>query len=211
MKIFITGIGTDVGKTIASAIVAEALEADYWKPIQAGDLENSDSHKVKSLICHTERSRSAISQFHENSYKLNTPASPHFAAQLDGITIDLKQIKEPKTDNHLVIEGAGGILVPLNDNDCIVDLIKKEYKVIVVSRHYLGSINHTLLTIEALKNRKINVAGIIFSGDENKATEEIILKKTGAKLIGRIDNEPYFDTNVIGYYADKFRDALLKL
>ena len=81
----------------------------------------------------------------------------------------------------------------------------------MVSRHYLGSINHTLLTIEALKNRKINVAGIIFSGDENKATEEIILKKTGAKLIGRIDNEPYFDTNVIGYYADKFRDALLKL
>ena len=211
MKIFITGIGTDVGKTIVSAIVVSALEADYWKPIQAGDLENSDSHKVKSLICHTERSRSAISQFHENSYKLNTPASPHFAAQLDGITIDLKQIKEPKTDNHLVIEGAGGILVPLNDNDCIVDLIKKEYKVIVVSRHYLGSINHTLLTIEALKSRKINVAGIIFSGDENKATEEIILKKTGAKLIGRIDNEPYFDTNVIGYYADKFRDALLKL
>ena len=211
MKIFITGIGTDVGKTIASAIVAEALEADYWKPIQAGDLENSDSHKVKSLICHTERSRSAISQFHENSYKLNTPASPHFAAQLDGITIDLKQIKEPKTDNHLVIEGAGGILVPLNDNDCIVDLIKKEYKVIVVSRHYLGSINHTLLTIEALKSRKINVAGIIFSGDENKATEEIILNKTGVKFIGRIDNEPYFDANVIRYYADKFRDNLLNL
>ena len=205
MKIFITGIGTDVGKTIASAIIVEALEADYWKPIQAGDLDNSDTQKVNSLISNPK------SQFHENSYKLNTPASPHLAAQLDGITIDLKQIKEPITDNHLVIEGAGGILVPLNDNDCIVDLIKKEYKVIVVSRHYLGSINHTLLTIEALKNRKINVAGIIFSGDENKATEEIILKKTGAKLIGRIDNEPYFDTNVIGYYADKFRDALLKL
>ena len=205
MKIFITGIGTDVGKTIASAIVVEALEADYWKPIQAGDLDNSDTQKVNSLISNPK------SQFHENSYKLNTPASPHLAAQLDGITIDLKQIKEPITDNHLVIEGAGGILVPLNDNDCIVDLIKKEYKVIVVSRHYLGSINHTLLTIEALKSRKINVAGIIFSGDENKATEEIILKKTGAKLIGRIGNEPYFDTNVIGYYADKFRDALLKL
>ena len=133
------------------------------------------------------------------------------AAQLDGITIDLKQIKEPKTTNHLVIEGAGGILVPLNDKDCVVDLIQKDYKVIVVSRHYLGSINHTLLTIEALQNRKINVAGIIFSGDENKATEEIILKKTGTKFIGRIDNEPYFDANVIGYYADKFRDALLKL
>ena len=218
MKIFITGIGTDVGKTIASAIVVEALEADYWKPIQAGDLDNSDSHKVKSLICHTQRvipsaveGRSASSQFHENSYKLNTAASPHLAAELDGITIDLNQIKEPKTKNHLVIEGAGGILVPLNDKDCVVDLIQKDYKVIVVSRHYLGSINHTLLTFEGLQNRKINVAGIIFSGDENKATEEIILKKSGVKFIGRIDNEPYFDANVISYYADKFRENLLTL
>ena len=205
MKLFITGIGTDVGKTIASAIVVEALEADYWKPIQAGDLDNSDSHKVTSLISNYK------SQFHENSYKLNTPASPHLAAQLDGIVIDLKKITEPKTDNHIVIEGAGGVLVPLNDNDFVVDLIQKDYKVIVVSRHYLGSINHTLLTIEALQNRKIKVAGIIFSGDENKATEEIILKKTNVKFIGRIDNEPYFDQNVIRYYADKFRDNLLNL
>ena len=205
MKLFITGIGTDVGKTIASAIVVEALEADYWKPIQAGDIDFSDTHKVKSQISNDK------SQFHPNAYTLNTPASPHFAAQLDGIVIDLNQIKEPKTDNHLVIEGAGGILVPLNDNDCIADLIQKDYKVIVVSRHYLGSINHTLLTIEALQNRKIKVAGIIFSGDENKATEEIILKKSGAKFIGRIDNEPYFDANVVGYYADKFRGNLLNL
>ena len=205
MKLFITGIGTDVGKTIASAIITQALEADYWKPIQAGDLDNSDSHKIERYISNDK------TVIHENSYKLNTPASPHLAAQLDGITIDLKQINEPKTDNHLVIEGAGGILVPLNDNDCVVDLIQKDYKVIVVSRHYLGSINHTLLTIEALQNRKINVAGIIFSGDENKSTEEIILKKTKAKFIGRIDNEPYFDSNVIGYYADKFRDNLLSL
>ncbi len=193
MKLFITGIGTDVGKTIASAIITEALEADYWKPIQAGDLDYSDSHKVKKLVSN------AKSQFHENSYQLNTPASPHLAAAIDGIQINLKKIKEPKTNNHLVIEGAGGILVPLNDKDCIIDLIQKDYKVIVVSRHYLGSINHTLLAIEALQSRKIKVAGIIFSGDENHATETIILKKTGAKCIGRIDNEPYFDPNVIGY------------
>lgn len=205
MKLFITGIGTDVGKTITSAIVTQALEADYWKPIQAGDLDNSDSHKVKSQISNLK------SKIFENSYKLNTPASPHLAAALDGITIDLKQIKEPKTKNHLVIEGAGGLLVPLNDMDCIVDLIQKDYKVIVVSRHYLGSINHTLLTYEALKSRKIAISGIIFSGDENKASEEIILKKTDAKFIGRIDNEPYFDQNVIQYYADKFRENLLTL
>jgi dethiobiotin synthetase len=205
MKIFITGIGTDVGKTVASAIVTEALEADYWKPIQAGDLENSDTHKVKSLILNPK------SQFLTNAYALNTPASPHLAAELDGIKIDLNTIIEPKTDNHLVVEGAGGVLVPLNDTDCVIDLIQKNYKVIVVSRHYLGSINHTLLTVEALQNRKIKVAGIIFSGDENKATEEMILSKTGVKCIGRIDNEPYFDTNVITYYADKFRENLLIL
>jgi dethiobiotin synthetase len=212
MKLFITGIGTDVGKTITSAIVTQALEADYWKPIQAGDLDNSDSHKVKSLIsCHTERSRSAKSQIFENSYKLNTPASPHLAAAIDGITIDLKQIIEPKTSNHLIIEGAGGLLVPLNDNDTIIDLIKPDYKIILVSRHYLGSINHTLLSFEALKIRNLKVAGIIFSGDENKATEEIILNKTKAKFIGRIDNEPYFDQNVIQYYADLFRENLQNL
>jgi dethiobiotin synthetase len=205
MKLFITGIGTDVGKTVASAIVVEALEADYWKPIQAGDLETSDTHKVKSRISNKK------SQFHPNAYALNTPASPHYAASIDGVVIDLKNIKEPKTDNHLVIEGAGGILVPLNDSDCVVDLIQKDHKVIIVSRHYLGSINHTLLTVEGLLNRKINIAGIIFSGDENKATEDIILKKTGVKLIGRIDDEPYFDASVIGYYADKFRDNLLNL
>jgi dethiobiotin synthetase len=205
MKLFITGIGTDVGKTITSAIVTQALEADYWKPIQAGDLDNSDSHKVKSQISNLK------SQIFENSYKLNTPASPHLAAVIDGITIDLKQIKVPSTDNHLVIEGAGGLLVPLNDNDTIIDLIKPDYKIILVSRHYLGSINHTLLSFEALKSRNLKVAGIIFSGDENKATEEIILNKTKTKFIGRIDNEPYFDQNVIQYYADLFRENLQNL
>ena len=205
MKIFITGISTDVGKTIASAIITEALEADYWKPIQAGDLNDSDSHKIQRYISNDK------SVIHENSYKLNTPASPHLAAELDGITIDLKNIIEPKTDNHLVIEGAGGIFVPLNETDFVLDLIQPDYKVIVVSRHYLGSINHTLLTIEALKNRGINIAGIIFNGNENLATETIILNTTQLKCIGRIEEEPYFDQNVISEYADLFRDKLLKI
>ncbi|HEY4628805.1 MAG TPA: dethiobiotin synthase [Flavobacterium sp.] len=205
MKLFITGIGTDVGKTIASAIITEALEADYWKPIQAGDLENSDSHKIK---CFLSNEKTVI---HPNSYALNTPASPHLSAELDRISIDLKKIIEPKTENHLVVEGAGGVFVPLNSKDCVIDLIQPDYKVIVVSRHYLGSINHTLLTIEALQNRKIAIAGIIFSGDENKATEEIILSKKGLKCIGRIEQEPYFDKNVIKEYADLFREQLLSL
>ncbi len=210
MKLFITGIGTDVGKTIASAIITEALEADYWKPIQAGDLDNSDSHKIQKLTSAVTSSGVERNYF-QNSYALNTPASPHFAAELDNLTIDLKKIKEPKTKNNLIIEGAGGVLVPLNKKDTIIDLIQLDYKVIVISRHYLGSINHTLLTIEALQNRKITIAGIIFNGDENKATEEIILSKTGLSFLGRIENEPYFDKNVIRYYAELFRENLLNL
>lgn len=205
MKIFITGIGTDVGKTIASAIITESLEADYWKPIQAGDADNSDSHKIASLLSNPK------TKIHPNSYLLQTPASPHLAALLDGITIDSKKIKEPKTKNHLVIEGAGGIFVPLNDKDTIIDLIQDDYKVIVVSRHYLGSINHTLLTIAALQSKKLDIAGIVFNGNENKATEEIILSKTGLKCIGRIDDEPYFDKNVIREYADLFTENLKSL
>ena len=205
MKLFVTGIGTDVGKTIAAAIITEALQADYWKSIQAGDVEHSDSHKIEKYLSNTQ------SKIHQNSYLLQTPASPHLAAQLDGIVIDLKKIKEPKTTNHLVVEGAGGILVPLNDTETIADLIQPDYKVIVVSRHYLGSINHTLLTIEALQNRKITVAGIIFNGDENQPTESIILSKTGIKMLGRINNEPYFDQNVIAEYADQIREKLMQL
>lgn len=205
MKLFITGISTDVGKTIASAIIVEALQADYWKPIQAGDLEHSDTHKVQALVSNTQ------SQFHPNSYALQTPASPHLAANLDGITIDLNQIQEPQTENHLVIEGAGGILVPLNEMQSVVDIIQSDYKVIVVSRHYLGSINHTLLTVEALQNRKLSIAGIVFSGEENTSSESIILNRTGLPCIGRIDQEPYFDTNVIVEYADLFRENLLKI
>jgi dethiobiotin synthetase len=205
MRLFITGISTDVGKTIASAIIVEALQADYWKPIQAGDVENSDSHKIKSLISNE------TTIIHPNSYLLHTPASPHLAAAIDGITIELKEIKEPITQNHLIIEGAGGVFVPLNDTDCVIDLIQPDYKVIVVSRHYLGSINHTLLTIESLHNRKIAIGGIIFSGNENPSTESIILNKTGIKYLGRIEQEPYFDQYVIKEYADLFREKLLSL
>ena len=204
LKLFITGIGTDVGKTIASAIVTEALQADYWKPIQAGDLDNGDSHKVKRYLSN------AKTIIHPNSYALNTPASPHLAAAIDGITISPDNITEPETANHLVIEGAGGLLVPLNDTHTIADLIKPDYSVIVVSRHYLGSINHTLLTIEVLKGRNIGIAGIIFNGD-NPASEAIILKKTGLNVIGRIAQEPYFDQNVIAQYAEEFREGLSKI
>ncbi|WP_026775486.1 dethiobiotin synthase [Polaribacter sp. Hel_I_88] len=198
---FITGISTEVGKTVAAAIVTEALKADYWKPVQAGELEDSDTHKVERFISNKK------TVFHKNAYALKTPMSPHAAAEIDGIKVDFKKIQEPKTENHLVIEGAGGLLVPLNDTDTILDLIKPTYKVIVVSRHYLGSINHTLLTVNLLKAKGFEVA-IIFSGDEHKSTESIIQKMTNVTILGRIDEEPYFDKNVIKEYADKFKELL---
>ena len=133
--------------------------------------------------------------------------SPHAAADIDNITIGLEKIKPPKTKNNLVIEGAGGLLVPINSKNTVFDLIKPNYKVIVVSRHYLGSINHTLLTLNLLKEKGFEVS-LIFSGNEYKTTEEIITKMTNINVIGRIAEEPYFDKNVVLEYADKFRDKL---
>ncbi|WP_282164955.1 dethiobiotin synthase [Cellulophaga baltica] len=200
-KLFVTGISTEIGKTMASAILVEALEADYWKPIQAGELEDSDSHKIAALISNTKTT------IHKNSYALKTPMSPHAAAAIDGVVIDREKIEEPETENHLVIEGAGGLLVPINDEDTILDIIMPNYKVVVVSRHYLGSINHTLLTVGWLQERKYDVV-ILFSGKEHKTTEEIILKKTKVPCIGRIDEEAVFDKATIKKYADQFKSAL---
>ena len=198
---FITGISTEVGKTVASAIVVEALRADYWKPIQAGELENCDTKKVAQLISNTK------TVCHKNSYALQTPMSPHASAEIDGLTIDTKKIKTPQTKNHLIIEGAGGLFVPLNDNNTILDIIPKDAQVIVVSRHYLGSINHTLMTLKTLENKGFKTK-LIFSGNEHKTTEDIILKMSHTSLIGRINEEPYFDKNVIKEYADLFKNKL---
>ena len=200
-KILVTGISTEVGKTIVSAILVEALQADYWKPIQAGDLENSDSHKIEKLISNKK------TKIHNNSYALQTSMSPHASAEIDNIIINLNEIKEPKTNNHLVIEGAGGILVPLNTEHTVLDIIKPEYHVIVVSRHYLGSINHTLLTVNLLKQKGFKVS-IIFSGKEHVTTEAIIKKMTEVPILGRIEEEPYFDQNVIREYAETFKEKL---
>lgn len=200
-KYFITGISTEVGKTVAAAIVTEALQADYWKPIQSGDLEYSDTHKVEKLISNS------TTVFHPNSYALQTPMSPHASAEIDGVTIEIDSIKEPSTKNHIVIEGAGGLLVPLNDKNTLLDVIQPDYKVIVVSRHYLGSINHTLLTVNLLKEKGFEVS-LIFSGNEHKTTEDIIKKMTGVSVIGRIEEEPYFDKNVIEEYAELFKSNL---
>ena len=130
MRYFVTGIGTEIGKTITSAILVEALESDYWKPIQAGELECSDTHKVKDLITNNK------SQFHQESYRLKAAMSPHAAAQKEGREIQINKCIAPQTDNTLIIEGAGGLLVPINDTDCIIDLIPQfKAETILVSQH----------------------------------------------------------------------------
>ena len=177
---FITGIGTDVGKTVVSAIVAEALNATYWKPIQAGDLNQLDSGTVSSLTENVTILPEGIT--------LSQPMSPHAAAKIDGVNLELSDFELPKVEGNLIVEGAGGIMVPINDDGLmIVDVIEKfQLPVILVSRHYLGSINHSILTAEALNRKDIKIAGLVFVGEENKETESIILKITGASLIARI-------------------------
>ena len=199
---FITGISTEVGKTISSAIVVESLQADYWKPIQSGDLDNSDTMKVKSLISNS------ISTFFPSSYEFDYPASPHISAQMGGRHIELAHIKRPHSSNTLVIEGAGGLFVPLNERNTILDLMLPTDKIVLISRHYLGSINHTMLSVEALQRRGLNIFGIIFSGEENTATESWIASYTQIPIIGRIEEEPFFDKNTIKKYADLFKKNL---
>ena len=180
-KFIVTGIGTDIGKTVVSSILAEALKATYWKPVQAGDLDNSDSLKIKKWC-------SESVQVLPEVFRLSQPLSPHSAAEIDNIKITANDLVLPEVDGNFILEGAGGIMVPLNQEGLLfVDLIPMwNLPVILVSRHYLGSINHTLLTAEILQNRGAKIEGVIFVGDENKSTESIILSKTKLKLIARI-------------------------
>jgi dethiobiotin synthetase len=181
-KIFLTGIDTDAGKTIVSAILVEKFQLDYWKPVQAGELDNSDTMKVKNLVSNS------ITHFHQEQFRLNTPASPHYAAKVDGVEIRLNDFQVPSTNNNLLIEGAGGLMVPINDEpDLIIDLISVVAdSVILVSKNYLGSINHTMLSIEALINKGLKIEGIIFNGDANPETERIILEKYAIKCLGNV-------------------------
>ncbi|GAB2980278.1 dethiobiotin synthase [Mucilaginibacter puniceus] len=180
-NLFVTGIGTGIGKTIVSAILTEKLKADYWKPVQSGELDNSDTLKVKNLVSNT------VSVFHAETYKLTQPYSPHKSAALDELEIHPTQFVLPQTNNNLIIEGAGGLMVPLNNSFLIIDLIKQlNAEVVLVSQNYLGSINHTLLSAQALKQYQIPVAGIIFNGDKDAYSEDFILQYTGFKLLGHI-------------------------
>lgn len=179
MNLFITGIGTNVGKTIVSAVLTEALQADYWKPIQSGIVEGKDSDTVKSFISN------AKSVFHPETYLLNEPLSPHFAAKLDGVTIELDKIKshfvrlsgvEVKSNNHLIIEGAGGLLVPINDTQYVIDIAKQlDCEIVLVISSYLGCINHSLLSIDYLKRNNFKIKALVFNGEFETEVKQAIV------------------------------------
>jgi len=196
--IFITGIGTDVGKTVAAAIVTEAFGAAYWKPVQAGFDQGTDTEWVAARLSHP-----WARVVPEEAYKLKLPASPHIAARQENIVIDLEEIHRqfleiranlpvlrgqadpqrpsnipgwsaPRPGDYFVIEGAGGLMVPLNESEFVIDLIKKlDARVILVSRNYLGSINHSLLTAAVCKTHGLDVAGWIFNGEPSGYEREI--------------------------------------
>lgn len=196
----IVGIGTDVGKTVVSAIVSEALGATYFKPIQAGDLDNSDSIKVRKWC--SEKVTVAPEVF-----RLKTPMAPHGAAKIDGVKMRVNDIELPRTDDFLVLEGAGGLLVPINEErESLLDIYKKAHlPVILVSRHYLGSINHTLLTIDHLKSHELQIAGIVYVGDENDVTESIIERFTDIKTLARIPLVDEITPDFIKEESKKFK------
>lgn len=197
-RILVCGIGTDAGKTLVAAILAKALGAHYWKAVQSGNLEASDSHRVKELVpeavCYPE------------AYRLSHPLSPHHAASLDGLQLDPSKIQPPNTSGPLVIESSGGILVPYRADALLIDLyLQWDCEWIVVSRHYLGSINHTLLTLEVLQKRGVRLRGIIFNGSEQPHSENAILSCSGVPCIGRLYPESDWNSALIQTYAESWK------
>lgn len=195
-RIIVAGIDTDTGKTVASAILCQALKADYWKPVQAGDLDNTDSHKIAQWASET--------NIHPEAYRLTQPMSPHAAATIDQVVIDEQQLMLPHTENDLIIELAGGLMVPLREDFLSIDWVEKTgLPVVLVSNYYLGSINHTLLSLNALKQRGIPLLGIIFNGEKNPTSYDVIMKRSGAKCLLEIDRESEVDQEMIDRYAKR--------
>lgn len=182
-QFFVSGISTEVGKTVCSALLVKALEADYWKPVQSGDLHHTDSMKVASW----NGLELPNPRFHPETHRLTEPMSPHASAAIDGIHIQLSDFQLPQTEAPLIVEGAGGLMVPLNEEDTILDLMAQlQLPVVLVSRNYLGSINHTLLSIAQLKQRQIPIAGLVFNGPVVPSTEQVIEKMTEVPVLFRI-------------------------
>jgi len=181
-RFVITGTDTEIGKTVLSAGIVALLGARYWKPIQAGLRGEADSEVVQRLA---ELSDDRIVPAR---YRLETPASPHLAAEFDGVHIDAASLDVPDSgDRPLVIEGAGGLMVPLNHNELYIDVFARwQLPVVLCARTALGTINHSLLSLEALRNRNIVVLGVAFIGEENVDTERTICKIGQVRRLGRL-------------------------
>lgn len=202
-KIFVSGNGTDVGKTVVSACLVHALKADYWKPIQAGSLDFSDSDFVADLAA------DSIGKIHPSAFNLNEPMSPHAAAEIDGIQIELPDFNLPSTENHLIVEGAGGLLVPINQEETVLDVANHlQLPMILVCGNYLGSINHSLLSIQVARDSGIEILGLIFFGKEVKTTEEIIMSKSGLKKLGGVYPEGLINKDNISEYSHQFKTLI---
>ncbi len=194
MDFFITAIGTDSGKTLVAAIFCEAFKTNYWKPIQSGDPKDSDT--IAQLI-DTPKER-----IFPEAYYFTTPVSPHQAAEIDNVAIDINTIERPSSRLPLTIEGAGGLLVPIGSHLYIADLFSKfNAQVILVSNYYLGSINHTLLSLAYCKSNGIHVAGIVLNGEKNEYSKKAILEACDAPLLLEIESEEKIDKAIVLKYA----------
>ena len=179
---FITGTDTDVGKTVVAAWCMLHTEADYWKPTQSG-LEPTTDTKIIQTYTELDKTR-----FHAETYRLTQPLSPHEAARRDGIIIEMEKFQMPKARRSLIVEGAGGLMVPLNENNLVIDLIKQlNIPAILVCRSGLGTINHTLLSLKALKARDIEVKGIIINGPKTPHNRQALEEYGKVPVIVEID------------------------
>lgn len=199
-RFVITGTDTDIGKTVFAAGVAQALGAYYWKPVQAGIDDGTDSEKVQSL---------GVPAGHilSEAYCLNTPCSPHQSAAIDGITIDPARLAPPAEPGNLVIEGAGGVLVPVTPNLLFADLFAEwQLPVILVASTGLGTINHSLLSVEALRYRGVPIHGIAFTGEENVETQTTITRLGDVDELGRLPRLASLDAqNLRKAFSENFR------
>ena len=204
--IFVTGTDTHVGKTVTSAILVRALRAFYWKPVQCGDLDDSDTHKVRQL------SEAPRECFYPERFRFKEAQSPHRAAATEHIQISLSDFPCPlASERPWIVEGAGGGLVPLNNKDYIIDLaLKFELPVLIVTRNYLGGLNHTLMTVEVLRARKISLLGLVFNGRRDALSENFLSMRTGLPLLFRIGEEAVLDAQSIAKYVSCARDAVFR-
>ena len=180
-RIVVTGTDTGIGKTVFAAALASALDGYYWKPIQSGLEDETDSDAVRRL------SALPAERILPERYRLRTPASPHLAARIDGVAIDAERFDLPATARPLVIEGAGGLLVPLTRELTYIDVLARwRAPLALCARTTLGTINHTLLSIEAIRARGIPLLGVAFIGDENTSSEDIIVALGRTRRLGRL-------------------------